>query len=37
MKNVSEFRDQEVRQVFVTVVEITFMEVAFIYLKDAPM
>lgn len=36
MINVSEFRDQEVRPVFVQEVEITFKEAAYVYLKEAP-
>lgn len=33
MINVSEFRDQEVKPVFVIAVKITFKETAYIYLK----
>lgn len=36
MRNVPEFGDQEVRPVFVKVIEITFKEAADIYLKEAP-
>lgn len=36
MINISEFRDQEVRPIFVKVVEIAFKEATHVYLKEAP-